>query len=363
MKAAVLREIGGPFLIEDVDIDAPNAHEVLIDVKASGLCHSDLLYAQRGGIPVPIVMGHEVAGVVRAVGDAVTVFQPGDHVVGCIVRACFNCAHCRNGKPYQCEHPDAVERPADAPSRLRQGDENIAGFFSMSGFAEQMLAHENQLVRVPEDIPFDRACLLGCAVATGMGSALNTGQVRVGDTVAVFGCGGVGLNVVQGAALAGARRIIAIDPVADKRELAERFGATHTVDPLAADAVDAVIALNHGEGVDKAFEVAGRKDTFAQAVNVLGPQGIVLTVGVQRMNDPASVKIEKGVREPQHGIRGVHMGSTNPRIDLPFYAELYQQGRLNLDDLVSTRIALADINEAYANLEAGKVARAVIVFD
>jgi S-(hydroxymethyl)glutathione dehydrogenase / alcohol dehydrogenase len=362
VKAAVTCVVGGPFVIEDISIGRPQGHEVLVDVAASGLCHSDLYVAQRGlGVPMPIVLGHEIAGLVREAGPLVTEFAAGDHVAGCLVPSCGRCGNCRRGLPYRCQRPDAIYRRSGEPPRLSRADGELAQFWGLSGFAEQVLTHENQLVAIPREVPMDRACLLGCAVVTGAGVVVNTARVRFGETVAVFGCGGVGLNVIQAARLSGAARVIGVDLVPGKLELALRFGATDVVDASGPDVAERVQALTHG-GVDHAFEVVGRPEVVAQAARSLAKGGTAYLVGIHQPRAAADLELDGDYMVNQSALRGVHMGSANFKLDVPLYADLYLQGRLNLDDLVSQVIELEGINEAYAELEKGGVARSVVMF-
>ncbi|MGO1543107.1 MAG: Zn-dependent alcohol dehydrogenase [Gulosibacter sp.] len=365
MKAAVLNAVGEKFIIEDVDIDDPIENEVLVDVKACGLCHSDSHIQENDfGFPMPTVLGHEAAGVVTKVGPEVTTVEVGDHVVGSLIDFCGRCPRCTSGRPWQCVNPAAVARTADQPSRLSRNGEAVTQFSSLSGFAEQILTHENNLVKVNKDIPFDKACLLGCGVITGAGTAINTAGVKVGDTVAVIGCGGIGLNAVQGAAIAGARRIIAIDLQNEKLALAKKFGATDTINSgEVEDLVAAVAEITGTNGVDHAIEAIGLKATAEQAVRILREGGGAYLIGMIKPGTRLDVDPFTELLMNQLRIQGVKMGSTNPQQDISLYAELYTQGRLNLDDLVARTISLDEINEGYEELRDGKVARNVIVFD
>lgn len=365
MKAAVLNGVGQDFVIEDVDIADPIGREVLIDVKACGLCHSDAHIRDHDfGFPMPTVLGHELAGVVIKVGPDVKEIAVGDHVVGCLVSFCGHCRRCAAGKPYECEHPEETRRGEGEAPRLSRNGETVTQFSELSGFAEQALVHENCVVRVTKDIPFEKACLLGCGVVTGAGAAINTAEVRVGDTVAVIGCGGVGLNAVQGARLAGAHKIIAIDLQPEKLELAKTFGATHTINPNEVDdVVAAVQEITESSGVDHAFEVIGLKPTAEQAIKILGVGGGAYQIGMIPIGKQLEIDPFVDILMQQRKYQGVYMGSTSPKRDIPLYADLYQQGRFNLDDLVSKTIRLEDINAGYAELEGGKIARSVIVFD
>jgi S-(hydroxymethyl)glutathione dehydrogenase/alcohol dehydrogenase len=362
MKAAVITEFGRPFEVhDDLELDEPRGREILVDVKASGLCHSDLYVATNDiGHPLPGVFGHEVSGVVRAVGPDVSEFGVGDHVVGCLSGFCGRCDRCLTGRPNLCRnYPTGTQRGADEPSRLRLGGKPIAQFQEISGFAEQVLMHENNAVRVPDTLPFPQAALLGCGVATGAGSAIHSAGIRVGGTVAVIGCGGVGLNVIQGAALAGARQVIAVDLQDGKLKLAAKFGATQTINPRDHNVVEQIKTLSDG-GVDHAFEVIGGiEETLTQAVRSLVPGGTAYVVGAQGPRStfgfsPAELLFEKTA------VQGVYMGSCNFKIDIPMYADFYLQGRFNLDDLVSNTIRVDQINEAYEELHGGAIARSVI---
>lgn len=365
MKAAVIDQVGGDFQIRDVSIDAPANREVLIDVKASGLCHSDdHIRTHDFGFPMPLVLGHEIAGVVRSVGSEVTDFVVGDHVTCCPILYCGRCVECRQGDPTLCPNKSFTVRTGEGEPRLRAADEaRIEQFEGLGGFAEQALVHENQVVKINKTIPFDRACLLGCGVATGVGSVLHAAKVQAGEFIAVIGCGGVGLNGVQGAKIAGARKIIAIDIQPEKLELAKKFGATHTINSRDENVIERVLEITEGHGVHHAFEMIGLLPTMEQAVEILGAGGTAYVVGMQQPDAKLSLDLFADILMQQKGIRGIDMGSTNPQVDIPFYADLYVQGRLNLDDLVSRRIHLHDINEGYEELAGGKIARTVITFD
>lgn len=366
MKAAVVNAVGEDFVIEDVEIADPIGREVLVDVKASGLCHSDSHIQKIDfGFPMPVVLGHEIAGVVKAVGPDVVDLKVGDRVAASLVGACGVCDSCIAGKRHICENTDSLLRGADEPSRLTRKDGSaVTQFQGISGFAEQCLVHENQLVKISDAVPFDKACLLGCGVVTGAGAVLKTAGVRVNEDVAVIGCGGVGLNAVQAARLAGARRIIAIDLQPAKLELAKKFGATHVINPNEVeDVVAAVHEITGRKGVDHAFEVIGLKPTAEQAFQIVGPDGTAYLIGMQRPGTRLDIDpITQMIMTPRT-LHGVYMGSTNAKLDIPMFADYYEQGRFNLDDLVSRTITLDEINEGYAELDKGGVARCVIVFD
>lgn len=360
MKAAVLNAISGKFDIEEIQIDSPKGCEVLVEVKASGLCHSDLHFAENDfGVPLPAVFGHELAGVVKELGPEVREFAVGDHVVASLVQFCGHCAACLSGHTYQCKHPEETVRKPEEGPRLTRNGKPVTAMFGTAAFAEYSLVHENQLVKVSKKLPFPQAAILGCGTVTGAGAAINTAGVKPGDTVAVIGVGGVGLNVISGAKLAGAERIIAIDTQAKKEVLARKFGATDFVNPADGDPVEAVKALT-GSGVDHAFEVIGLKVTSEQAVQMVRLGGHVYLIGVHKPGSTIAVDVMSDMLMRQVVISGVYMGSSNIKHDIPMYANLYEQGRFNLDDLISTEINISEINEAYEELKKGAIARSVI---
>src|SRR5580692_454731 len=358
MKALVLNAVGREFDFEDVDIAAPIGREVLVDVQASGLCHTDLLFATHDFVPTPAVLGHEVAGIVLAVGPDVTQFRVGDHVVGSLAQTCGVCARCQSGRSFQCKHPEATLRqPSDLPRLSRKGTGLFQGF-GLGGFAERALIHENQLAAVPKELPFAQAALLGCGVATGAGSVLNTANVSAGDTLVIFGAGGVGLNAVSGARIAGASKIVVIDIQPKRLDEARRFGATDVIDSTKTNPVDAVRDLLP-EGADHVFDFVGLKAVAEQGLGMLGVGGGLYLVGVSRPDVEIGVNIFNAIGG-QKRVQGVNFGSTNAKHDIPMYAELYQQGRMNLDDLVSRKISLRDVNDGYAALKDGSLTRVVV---
>ena len=361
MRAAILREAPGALQIEDVSHAKPGPREVLVRTVAAGLCHSDLHFMEAlYPHPLPAVLGHESAGVVEAVGDQVTYVQPGDHVITCLSVYCGNCENCLSGHLAICDDKNSTNRPASASPRLFKGDEPLQQFLYMSSFAEYMLVHEHGVVKIRKDMPLDRAALIGCGVTTGIGAVLNTAKVEPGSTVAVLGCGGIGLNAVQGAALAGAARIIAVDLNPMKLELAKTFGATDVVNGSEGDAVKQVRELTKG-GVHYAFEAIGLKVAAEQAFGMLRRGGTACVIGMIPVGQKVEVPGYELLSEKR--LMGSNMGSNRFRIDMPRYIDLYLDGRLKLDELVSARIALDDINEGFANMKAGSVARSVIVFD
>ncbi|HEY1860326.1 MAG TPA: zinc-binding dehydrogenase, partial [Gemmataceae bacterium] len=311
MKALVLNAIGQGFDLEDVDIATPVGREVLVDVKASGLCHTDLLFATHDIVPVPSVLGHEVAGIVAAVGPDVGQIRVGDHVVGSLAQSCGACARCLSGRPFQCRHPEStLRRPTDAPRLSRDGVGLFQGF-GLGGFAERALIHENQLAVVPKDIPFAQAALLGCGVVTGAGSVLNTASVNAGDTVVIFGAGGVGLNAVSGALIAGASRVIVIDIQSKRLEEARRFGATDVIDSTKTKPVEVVRDLLP-EGADHVFDFVGQKSVAEQGLAMLGVGGGLYLVGVSKPEVDISLNIFAAIGG-QRRVVGVNFGSTNAK--------------------------------------------------
>ncbi|AYC32760.1 alcohol dehydrogenase [Pseudomonas cavernae] len=360
MKAAVFHKVGEPLAIEEVGISKPGPREVLIRTVAVGVCHSDL-HVIEGSFPYPgpLVLGHEAAGVVEAVGSEVRTVKPGDHVVTCLTVFCGCCEHCVTGHLARCVSPD-TKRGADEESRLTYVQKPIPQFVNLSAFAEQMLVHENACVSIRRDMPMDRAALLGCAVTTGTGAVFNTAKVRPGETVAVIGCGGIGLAAINGAVLAGAGRVIAIDMLDSKLELAKQFGATDVVNAKDGDAVKQVLELTKG-GVHHSFECIGLKQTVEQAFAMLARGGIATVIGMVK----PGLKLEIDPLQLLHErkIQGSLMGSNRFPVDMPRLVDFYMQGRLKLDEMISQRIKLEQINEAFEELRRGELARSVIMFD
>jgi S-(hydroxymethyl)glutathione dehydrogenase/alcohol dehydrogenase len=344
--------------IEDVDLDLPRDHEVLVRVGASGLCHSDLHYL-NGDFPFvgPAVFGHEIAGVVEAVGSDVTTVQVGDHVVACASGFCGHCTTCVSGKSHLCTDKPG-RRAGDNPRLSLRGEPVLQGM-QIGGFAEMALLHENWVVTINREVPLDRAALLGCGVLTGLGAVINRAQVQPGSKVVVVGCGGVGLNVVQGARIAGARQIIAVDLAAEKLELAKTLGATDVV-PGGAGAVDIVRQLTGG-GADYAFEVIGLAETIVQSVDMLARGGQLTMVGASRPDMTLPLSAFKTVANELR-IQGVIMGSSPFVRDIPRYADMYLRGQLDLDSLIAERIPLLAVNEGMDMLRTGRQARSVITF-
>lgn len=361
MKAAVLRAVNQPLHLEDVSTAKPGSGEVLLRTAAVGVCHSDLHF-QNGAYPYPLptVLGHEAAAVVEAVGADVSYVRPGDHVVTCLSAFCGHCEYCLTGHPSLCGAPELGRRPGEPP-RLAAGGEPIAQFLNVSAFAENMLVHEHAVAKIRPDMPLDRAALIGCAVTTGVGAVIHTAAIEPGSTVAVIGCGGVGLCCINGADIAGAGRIIAIDTTASKLELARAFGATDAVNATEADPVEAVRDMTGG-GVHYAFEAIGMKDTAEQAFRMLRAGGTATVIGMIPVGAMVEIHGPEFLREKK--LQGSNMGSNRFRIDIPRFVDFYLAGKLHLDAMISGRIGLADVNDALAALQAGQtMARNVIVFD
>lgn len=362
MKAAVLREAPGPLTIEDVAISKPGPREVLIRTKAAGLCHSDLHFMEaKYPYPLPAVLGHESAGVVEQVGEQVTYLQPGDHVITCLSVYCGHCEDCLTGDSARCTQKEDTARKPDEEQRLQASDGGpMNHFLHLSSFAEQMLVHEHAVVKIRPDMPLDRAALIGCGVTTGLGAVFRSADVQPGKDVAVIGCGGIGLNTIQGAKLAGARRIIAVDLLDEKLELAKQFGATHTVNGSSDDPVQAVQSLTNG-GVHYSFEAIGSKTAAEQSFFMLRTGGTATIIGMIPVGQ--NLELPGPAFLPERKIQGSMMGSNRFRVDMPRYVDFYLDGRLKLDELVSARISLDEINDGFEKMKTGTLARSVIVFD
>jgi len=357
-----MRERNAPLELEEVQIDDPGPGEVLLKTAASGICHSDL-HVIEGSLPVPppCVLGHEPAGVVEAVGQGVVDFAPGDHVIGCLTSWCGVCRFCTEGRPYLCPTQFAG-RPADAAPRLRDaGGDPLGQFANLSSFAEKMLCPERSLVKIRDDMPLDRASLIGCGVTTGLGAALNTVRIPAGSTVVVIGCGGVGLAAIQGARIVGAGRIVAVDTQAWKFDLAQKLGATDCVDARDGNALGAVQELSGG-GADFVFECIGLAATVQQAIGMTGRGGTTVLVGVVPITELVPISAADLTLQEKKLV-GSYMGSNRFRFDMPKYIDFYLDGRLKLDEMISSWIDLGEVNEAFDRMRKGEAARQVIVFD
>lgn len=360
MKAAMLRKVGEPLTIEEIAISKPGPREVLIKTAATGVCHSDLHFVK--GLyptPMPIVLGHESAGIVEQVGSQVSYVKPGDHVITCLSVFCGHCEHCLTGNMARCSSPE-TSRGQDEDPRLSINDQPLPQFANLSSFAEQILCHEHALVKIRDDMPLDRAAVIGCAVMTGAGAVFNTAKVEPGSTVAVIGCGGIGLSSINGADIAGAGRIIAIDISDSKLETARKFGATDVINASEVDPVKAVRELT-GRGVHYSFEAIGLKETAEQAFGMITTGGTATIMGMIPVGQKIELSGSSFLMEKR--IQGSSMGSNRFRVDMPRLVDFYLSGKLHLDEMISKRIKLEQVNEAFEDMEAGAVARSVIIFD
>lgn len=364
IKAAVLHQPNTPLVVEELDLQEPKAGEILVRLVATGVCHSDYhLVTGDTQHPLPVVLGHEGAGVVEAVGDGVTRAQVGDHVVLNWTPDCGECFYCQRGKPNLC---DTYTGPIwngvmlDGSPRLYRDGAPVYHYCGTACYAEYTTVPEQSCIPIRKDVPLKVASLIGCAVATGVGAALNTVQVRPGDSVVVFGCGGVGLNTIQGAAIAGATTVIAVDTNANKLEMARAFGATHTL--LSDDKLhDGIRDLTGGRGADYAFEAVGLPGVQEQTLGAVRPGGTAVLVGLSPMgtntNFPGAI-----LTRQEKTVMGSYYGTVNPRRDFPLYVDLYASGRLKLEEMISREYALDEVNEAFEAMLSGEVARGILVF-
>jgi S-(hydroxymethyl)glutathione dehydrogenase / alcohol dehydrogenase len=359
MRAAVLHEFKTDLVIEDVQVSDPEPDEVLIRTVASGVCHTDRTM-QLGAqpLPTPLLLGHEVSGIVEAVGRDVAYVKPGDPVAACASSFCGTCRWCMRGELQHCENKGR-SRAAGLGPRVSVRGVGIEPLTGLGGFAEQLLVHERTLVKLPDEMPLDKAALLGCAGITGLGAVRRAAKVQIGETVAVLGCGGVGLTVIMGARLAGASVIVAIDRIPEKLELARRLGATHTVDAGQGDIVAAVKEIT-GTGVDHAIEVVGIESTIEQAFAMLDTMGTATVVGVARPDRRVQIPAVDLLLEKR--LQGTKMGSSRFRLDIPLYCQLYLDGRLDLDSLLSETVPLEGVNDALVALDKPVGARTLITF-
>lgn len=358
MRAAVLRTSPGDVEIRDVEVGTVGPHDVLVDTQAAGLCQSDLHFLTGSNRPVdlPCVLGHEAAGVVAKVGPAVTEVRPGDHVVACLTISCGRCERCVEGRPTLCT--DKPQRDESLGPAMMLDGQDVRPFARIGGFSEQMLLPEQAVVVINQAIGFEYAAILGCGVVAGLGAVFRTAAVTPGQTVAVIGCGGVGLSAVQGARIAGAARIIAVDIAPVALQLAKRLGATDVVD---ANDIDPIVAVHElsGGGVSHAFEALGTASTAHQAFEMVRSGGVATLVGVQPAGSMLQFQAAGFLREKR--VQGSLMGSNHFKQDIPYFVSLYLRGLLNLDDVVLGRIRLDDLNAAYRQMS-GAVGRTVVDF-
>ncbi|MDQ3734508.1 MAG: NDMA-dependent alcohol dehydrogenase [Actinomycetota bacterium] len=366
-KAAVLREVGSPFEIVELDLDPPKAGEVLIRYVAAGLCHSDEHLRHGDIVPrFPVVGGHEGAGIIEEVGPGVTRLKPGDHVICSFLPVCGHCRWCSTGKSNLCDQGATILDGVmtDGTYRFHKDGEDYGGMCMLGTFSEFSVISENSAIKVDDDLPLDVVVLIGCGVPTGWGSAVHAAETEAGDTIAIYGIGGIGINSVQGAALAGARNVVAIDPLANKREMAEQLGATHSCE-TAEEAQELITELTKGVGADKAIVTVGVVDSavVTSAFNAIRKGGTVVVTGLA---DPTKTTIELPgalLTLFEKTIKGSLFGSGDPFHDIPKMVELYQSGDLKLDELITKTYTLEEVNQGYDDLVAGKNIRGVIKYD
>jgi S-(hydroxymethyl)glutathione dehydrogenase / alcohol dehydrogenase len=361
VKAAVLIEAGQPLQIEQINISNPGPHEVLIRTAACGLCHSDLHFLEGTYLhPLPCVPGHEAAGVVEAVGSEVRMVKVGDAVVTCLSAFCGHCEFCVTGRLALCLGSDTRRSSTDTPRLSRSDGSVVNQFANLSAFAEMMLVHEHACVAINPEMPLDRAAIIGCAVTTGAGTIFNACKVTPGETVAVVGCGGVGLATINAAKIAGAGRIIAADPIAEKRDLAIKLGATDVVDASAPDAAQQILELSKG-GVDHAIEAVGRPAAADLAVQSLRRGGTATILGMMPRDHKVGLSAIDLLSSKR--LQGAFMGGNRFPVDIPRLVDFYMRGLLDLDSIISETIPLERINEGFDQMKRGDAARSVIVFE
>lgn len=359
VKAAVCREFGEPLVIEEIQLASPGRGEIRVRIAACAICHSDIHYADGAwGGDLPSVFGHEASGVVEEIGAGVEEFAVGDHVVVTLIRSCGKCYYCSHGDEVLCE----AEFPLDRNGPITADDgEPVNQGLRTGAFAEQVVVDASQVFAIPHEIPFDSASLLACGVITGLGAVVNTARVEAGSNVVVIGTGGVGLNSIQGAALSDCAKIVAIDVSDEKLAAARRFGATHSINPTREESAAAVRTLTDGRGADYVFVTVGLKSVIEQGFSLIRRGGTLVLVGMPASGEIAGFEPLRVANDCQV-VLGSKMGSSRVRVDIPRLVELYREGRLKLDELISERYRLEEINEAIASVKQGKVMRNVIVF-
>ncbi|MBM3925095.1 MAG: Zn-dependent alcohol dehydrogenase [SAR202 cluster bacterium] len=361
IKAAVLYKVKTPLVVEEVDLDDPKPGEVLVKVGAAGICRSDWHFmVGEAPMPTPVILGHEGAGVVERTGKGVTRVKPGDRVILSFVSPCGQCPFCATGRPNLCDvHVATFGNMMDGTKRHHKNGKDIVPSSKLACFASHSVVPEVACVPCPNDLPLGIAAVIGCCVTTGVGAAINTARVEPGSTVAVVGCGGVGLNVIMGARLSNALKIIAVDINDASLEFATRFGATHTVNPKHGDAVAMVKKLTGGLGADYTFEVYGGAETCELAFNMARKGGTATIVGIAPTGDMPHIDATAIVRQ-EKTMKGSYYGSARMYTDMPRMVELYRSGKLDLDALITRHYKLDDINKAYQDLNNGAVGRGII---
>jgi S-(hydroxymethyl)glutathione dehydrogenase/alcohol dehydrogenase len=363
MKAAVLYELNKPVVVEDIEMEGPKEGEIVVKVAATGVCHS-CYHAVTGtlSVPLPAVLGDEGSGVVQEVGKGVALVKPGDHVVLSWVPSCGHCIYCTQGYPNICLKARSNKHGLlfDGTTRFRKNGKPVHHFAWVASFAEYSVIPQESAIPIDKEIPLDKAALIGCSVTTGVCAATNTARVHPGSSVVVFGAGGIGLNVIQGAVIAGAEKIIAVDLLDSKLEMARKFGATHTINAKAADPIDEIKSLTDGLGAEYAFEAIGTRVTYEQTVRAIRNRGKAIWIGAPPL-EPLS--LDAGlVFWGEKTVMGSNYGSARPRYDMPRLLALYRSGKLKLDELVTRTYRLEDVNKAFDDMLSGKVARGLIRF-
>jgi NDMA-dependent alcohol dehydrogenase len=363
MKAAVLYAPNTPLKIENVTLDEPQANEVLVKIEATGICHSDLHFMKgEMPVPMPVVPGHEGAGTVEKVGPGVTTLQPGDHVVMMVAFSCGKCRFCIEGRPTMCVENLPIQSMATLPGgvkRLHKGKHELHHMFGLASYAEYTVVHERSCVKVREDAPLDVVCLLGCGTSTGIGAAINSTGIKPGESIAIYGCGGVGLSAVMGARLAGGGKIIAVDTLDRKLNMAKKLGADYLINASQNDPMAKVMEITGG-GADYALECIGNVNVMAQAFASIRFGGKLIVVGMAPLGSMLSIATYEFLLGKT--ITGTVQGDINAQIDIPRYVDLYMNGKLPIDKLITKTYNLDEINEAFEALEKGETIRSVIKF-
>ena len=360
MKAAVMYEIGKPLVVEEVELDDPQENEILVRLEATGVCHSDLHFMQ-GDMPqpLPFVPGHEGAGVVEKVGPCVTTVQPGDHVILMVTISCGKCRFCLSGKPTLCVENLPIQMMAALPGggvRLHKGDQPINHLFGLACFAEKVVVHERSAVKIREDAPLDVVCLLGCGTSTGIGASINATKAKPGDSIAIFGCGGVGMSAIMGAKAIGAK-VIAIDMLDSKLEKAKEFGADYVIN-ASQDDPQAKIPELIGDGADYAIEIIGNVEVMSKAFSCLRPGGRLVIAGMPAITDLLTLPAFEFLIGKS--ITSTIQGDIVAPVDIPRYVDMFMEGKLPIDKLITRNYQLDQINEAFEAMKNGEVIRSVI---